>query len=129
MGMLADRSGSALKVTPTVTVPPSATLYEVAPNDTDTCGSSSSVMLTVVSLGVPALTSGGRVPKVSCTLSPSSSTVSCVAEKVKVFGGSPRSSRLIRVRRAKSRPTSSSSPRTSREYAAFFECTILDRRS
>ena len=89
MGMVTLRSGSALSVTRTVTVPPSATLYEVAPNDTNTCGSSSSVMLTVVSVGVPALTPAGRGPKVSFTLSPSSLALSWVALKVKVFAVSP----------------------------------------
>ena len=44
---------------------------------------------TTVSLVVPSLTPVGRVPKVSFTDSPSSSTVSAVAAKVKVFSVSP----------------------------------------
>ncbi len=40
------RSGTALRVTVTVTELPSATVYAVFPNDTVTCGSSSSVTLT-----------------------------------------------------------------------------------
>ena len=87
--MVTVRSGSALRVTVTVCVPPSATVDDGCSNDTVTCGSSSSVMVTVVSVGVPALTSGGRVPKVSRTLSPSSSTVSCVAVKENAFEVSP----------------------------------------
>ena len=47
-------------------------------------------MLTVVSLGEPALTPAGRlVPKASRTLSPSSSTVSWAAVNVKVLDVSP----------------------------------------
>ena len=45
---------------------------------------------TTVSLVVPADTRSGSVlPKASRTLSPSSSTVSCVAEKVMLFSVSP----------------------------------------
>ena len=50
---------------------------------------SSSVMLTVVWVVVPVCTVAGSVPKVSRTLSPSSSTVSCVAVKVNAFEVSP----------------------------------------
>ena len=52
MGMLTLRSGSALKVTPTVTVPPSATLYEPCPKLTITAGTSSSGSRHVVALAV-----------------------------------------------------------------------------
>ena len=54
-----------------------------------TSGTSSSVMLTVVSSGAPRSTPGGLAPKESFTLSPSSSVVSCVAENEKVFSVSP----------------------------------------
>ena len=54
-----------------------------------TDGTSSSVMEMVVSLVVPSVTPVGRVPKVSFTLSPSSSTLSEVAVKVKLFSVSP----------------------------------------
>ena len=58
--------------------------------ETETPGVSSSVMVTVVVAGVPALTPLGRfVPKPSSTLSPSSSMESCVAVKVIVFDVSP----------------------------------------
>ena len=46
-------------------------------------GVSSSVMLTVVVAVVPALTRDGSMPKVSFTLSPSSSKLSWVAVKAK----------------------------------------------
>ena len=50
----------------------------------------SSLMLTVVWLGVPALTPPGRFdPKASSTLSPSSSSMSSVAENVIVCDVSP----------------------------------------
>ena len=53
-------------------------------------GTSSSVMETVVSLGVPAVTPAGRgVPKLSLTASPSSSAESSVAMKVIVWLVSP----------------------------------------
>ena len=42
-------------------------------------------MCTVVSSLAPSDTRGGSVPKVSFTLSPSSSTVSCAAVKVNVL--------------------------------------------
>ena len=55
-----------------------------------TDGRSSSVMDTVVSSVDPAVTPVGReLPKPSLTLSPSSSTESCVAEKLTVFSVSP----------------------------------------
>ena len=67
-------------------------MYASASNDTVTCGSSSSVMLTVVVAGVPALTPvGSGVSKPSSTLSPSSSTVSAAALNVIVFDVSPSS--------------------------------------
>ena len=60
------------------------------PNATVTCGSSSSVMVTALVAGVPAVTPVGSVaPKLSLTLSPSSSTVSVSAVKTKVFSVSP----------------------------------------
>ena len=89
MGMVTDRSGSALKVTRTVTVPPSATLYVPCPKLTVTAGTSSSVIETTVSLVDPSLTPVGRFPKPSFTLSLSSSSVSWVALKVIVFAVSP----------------------------------------
>ena len=59
------------------------------PKATVTDGSSSSVIETVLSFTLPALTPVGIVPKVSFTLSPSSSTVSAVAAKVKLLEVSP----------------------------------------
>ena len=59
------------------------------PKLTVTDGTSSSVMLTALVAGVPALTPSGSVPKLSLTLSPSSSTVSVSAVNVKVFSVSP----------------------------------------
>ena len=74
----------------TAAVLPSIARYVAAPKLTVTCGSSSSLMLTVVSLGEPSLTPAGRLdPNPSSTLSPSSSTVSWVAENVIVFDVSP----------------------------------------
>ena len=70
-------------------VPLSLIVAGVSARATFPAAASSSVMATVVSVGVPSLTSGGRVPKVSRMLSPSSSTVSCVAVKVKAFDVSP----------------------------------------
>ena len=60
-----------------------------APKLTFTPGTSSSVMLTVVSEVVPAVTRSGRVPKPSLTDSPSSLSVSWIAENVTVFSVSP----------------------------------------
>ena len=57
-----------------------------------TAGTSSSVMLMVVSSGVPALSAAsGREPNPSCTLSSSSLLVSCVALKVNDLDISPAS--------------------------------------
>ena len=89
MGIVTARSGSALSVTRTVTVPPSATPYEPCPKLTITAGTSSSVIETTVSLVVPSDTPVGRFPKPSFTLSSSSSSVSWVALKEKVFAVSP----------------------------------------
>ena len=90
MGMVTVRSGSWSRVTVTPTVPPSATVYVPCSKLTATDGTSSSVMVTVVSSGVPALTrASGMEPNPSLTLSPSSSIVSCVAEKVMLFSVSP----------------------------------------
>ena len=62
------------------------------PKLTVTDGTSSSVMVTVASSGVPALTPSGSVaPKLSLTLSPSSSTVSVSAVNVKDSEVSPLS--------------------------------------
>ena len=94
--MLTVRSGSLFRVTVTSTVPPSATLYVDCSKLIVTCGSSSSVMATVVSSTLPALTPIGSGPTASFTLSPSSSTSSAVALKVKVFAVSP----LLKVRLA-----------------------------
>ena len=89
MGMVTLRSGSALSVKRTVTVPPSATLYVAEPKPTVTAGTSSSAMATVVASGARVLTFAGRVPKPSFTDSSSSSSVSWVALKVIVFAVSP----------------------------------------
>ena len=70
-------------------VPPSATVTVVGL--TVTPATSLSVMETTVSLMVPAVTPVGRAPKVNFTRSPSSSMVSSVAVKVKVFEVSPDS--------------------------------------
>ena len=68
----------------------SSTVYVVWPNCTVTKGSSSSVILTVVSVGITALTPEcGMDPNASFTLSPSSSTVSWVGVKVTVLVVSP----------------------------------------
>ena len=88
-GMATVRSGSAFSVRLMVLVSPSATAYVFAPKDTDTWGSSSSVMLTVAWLVVPAATLAGRLPNPSLTFSPSSSMVSWVVVKVIVFSVSP----------------------------------------
>ena len=88
-GMATVRSGSALSERLMVLVSPSATAYVFAPKDTDTWGSSSSMMETVVSPFVPALTRGGSVSNSSLTLSPSSSSVSCSAVKVNDLEVSP----------------------------------------
>ena len=58
-------------------------------NCTLTTGTSSSAMLTVASFGLPELTPVGSVPNPSFTLSSSSSTVSWVAEKLRVLKVSP----------------------------------------
>ena len=63
----------------------------VALKFTCTCGPSSSLIDTVVSAGLPALTPAGSVPKPSFTLSPSSSTVSSVAVNVMLCSLSPLS--------------------------------------
>ena len=65
------------------------TVYDAAPKETVTAGSSLSVMLTVVVEVVPAVTPLGGVPKPSATVSPSSSTVSSSALKVIAFDVSP----------------------------------------
>ena len=54
-----------------------------------TLGTSSSDIETTAWDGLVEFTPTGRVPKVSLTLSPSSSSVSSVAEKEKVFSVSP----------------------------------------
>ena len=57
-----------------------------------TDGTSSSVMVTALVAGLPAVTPVGSVaPKLSLTLSPSSSTVSWAAVKVNVLEVSPLS--------------------------------------
>ena len=89
--MVTVRSGSALNVTATATVSPSATEYAARPKLTVTGGSSLSAMLTVDVPGVPAVTRAGSVPNARATLSPSSSTVSSVAVNVNVFDVSPLS--------------------------------------
>ena len=85
------RSGSSERVTLTVTVPPSATVYVDCSNSTSTsAGRSSSMMEITVSSVVPSVTPSGRVlPKVSFTDSSSSSMVSAVAVKVNVLEVSP----------------------------------------
>ena len=87
--MVTLRSRAALRVTDTVTVSPSSTSYVAEPKLTATAGSSSSVMETTVSLGLPSVTPVGRVPNPSFTLSPSSSSPSWVAVKGMLFSVSP----------------------------------------
>ena len=71
--MVTVRSGSASSFTLTVTLPPSATVYDPCSKLTVTEGTSSSVIETMASLVVPALTPVGReLSKPSLTLSPSS---------------------------------------------------------
>ena len=84
MGMTTVRSGSPLRVMVTDCVAPSATVYDACPKLTVTEGTSSSVMLTVVSAGVPALSPPGSLSKPMTTLSPSSSIASSVALTVKI---------------------------------------------
>ena len=92
MGMVTLRSGSALRLTVTVTaLPPSVAVYVAAPNCAVTWGWSLSVRFTVAVLCVPGLTSSGSVPKLRVTLSPSSSTLSSTAVTVKVAEVSPLS--------------------------------------
>ena len=55
IGMTTVRSGSGLSVTVTDWVSPSATVYSSASNDTVTCGSSSSVTVTITLLAVVLL--------------------------------------------------------------------------
>ena len=88
-GTVTARSGSALRVTVTVTSLPSSTVYVPCPKLTVTVGWSLSVMETTVSLAVPGVTPVGSDPNVSFTLSSSSSIVSSVALKLKVFSVSP----------------------------------------
>ena len=67
-------------------------MYAAAPKLTVTEGTSSSVMVTVASSVVPAVTAigvVGSVPNSSFTDSPSSSTLSVSAVKTKVFSVSP----------------------------------------
>ena len=85
------RSGSALRLTATVTVLPSSALYVALPKLTVTGGSSLSAMLTVDVLVVPAVTRAGSVPNARSTLSPSSSTVSWTAVNVNDLDVSPLS--------------------------------------
>ena len=85
------RSGSAVRFTVTVRSAPSATSWMARRKLISTSGSSLSVMLTNVSLTVPAETPVGSVPKVISTSSSSSSTVSSVALRVNVFDVSPAS--------------------------------------
>ena len=89
--MVTVRSGSTSRVT--VTVRRAALGHRVGRRpeaDLDVPGASSSVMETVVVLGAPSVTPVGSVePKLSCTLSPSSSSVSWAAWKLKVFAVSP----------------------------------------
>ena len=89
IGITTVRSGSWSSFTSTETVEPSVTVYDAAPKETVTAGSSLSVMVTVVVEVVPAVTPLGGVPKPSATVSPSSSTVSSVAAKAIAFDVSP----------------------------------------
>ena len=88
-GTVTVLSGSALRSTFTVTLSPSATVYEGCSKLTVTEGTSSSVIETVASFVVPALTPVGRVPKPNFTDSSSSSTSSSVAVKTNVLSVSP----------------------------------------
>ena len=98
-GTTTCRSGAAFRVTVTETwfsvsavvsgSSLSATEYVDCPNDTVTAGTSSSVIDTVDSDVVPAVTPVGNDPRPNFTDSPSSSTVSEAAENVKVFSVSP----------------------------------------
>ena len=83
--MSTGRSGSALSFTLTVTPLPSATVYVPCSKDTSTAGTSSSLMETVVSWVVPALTPAGGAPKLSFTDSSSSSSASSAAVNVKLL--------------------------------------------
>ena len=83
--MLTVRSGAASSFTFTVTLLPSATVYDPCSKLTSTEGTSSSVIETMASPVEPSLTPAGRESKPSFTLSPSSSSVSSVAVKLKVF--------------------------------------------
>ena len=85
IGTVTVCSGSSERVTTTAALPPSAAVYAAAPKLTVTAvGLSSSLIETVVSSGVPAVTPVGSVPKARSTDSPSSSIVSAVAVNVNV---------------------------------------------
>ena len=73
----------------TLFVPLSSMVAGVCTRVTVPAGTSSSVMVTTLSSVVPAVTPSGKVPNDSLTLSPSSSTSSAVAAKVKLFSVSP----------------------------------------
>ena len=88
-GIVTVRSGSSLRVTFTVTLLPSATVYDPCSKLTVTAGTSSSVIDTTASLVEPSVTPAGRVSKASLTLSPSSLSLRRVAVTVKVFSVSP----------------------------------------
>ena len=89
IGTVTCLSGASLRVTFTWTEPPSGAVYVAAAKLTVTAGTSSSVMFTVAWVGLMAKAPVGMLPNPSLTLSSSSSTVSWVALKVKVFSVSP----------------------------------------
>ena len=90
METVTSRSGSASRVTLTVWVTPSGTVYEPCSKLISTGGSSSSTMWNVVSPKLPIDTrSGSGDPMSSLTLSSSSSTSSSVVMKVIVLTVSP----------------------------------------
>ena len=95
IGITTVRSGSWLSFTSTETVEPSVTVYDAAPKETVTAGSSLSVMVTVVVEVVPAVTPVGRVPKPSATVSPSGVPTAAVRATVWSSSSTVTSGRVL----------------------------------
>ena len=89
-GTVTSLPGAALRITVTTTELPSGTEYATDWKATvnEFCAALL-MMLTVASLVVPRVASGGRFTKESFTPSPPSSRLSSVAVTVKVFSVSP----------------------------------------
>ena len=94
-----------------MTVLPSAAVYVACSKATVTDGTSSSVIETTLSFTVPSEMPVGSVPKVSLTLSPSSSTLSAAAAKEKVFSVSAAAKVRLAARRSSRRESRRPGPR------------------